>query len=78
MNAPKRITANGTQYIRADEVEEVYKRIYNLLKDQKEYFRTRDNALKESCRKRENGFIKWYENGCGNHNQNTNQQSLQL
>lgn len=78
MNAPEKITSNGVQYIRADVFNEVCGRIYNLLKDQKEYFKTRDRSLMESCRKRENGFIKWYENGCGSARQANNQQSMQI
>ena len=36
-------------------------RVYQLLKDQKEFFRTKAPGLRDDCKRRENGFIKWYE-----------------
>lgn len=58
---PKFIMHNGIKYIPETEAMQVYKRIYNLIKDQKEYFKTKSPSLKEICEKREWGFIKWYE-----------------
>jgi len=54
-------TIDGIKYIPESEAVKVYERIYRLLKDQKEYFKTKNKALCEDCKKRENGFIKWFE-----------------
>lgn len=52
-----RIFPNDVVYVRAD----VLARVYQLLKDQKEFFRTKAPGLRDDCKRRENGFIKWYE-----------------
>lgn len=69
---------NGVKYIPETEVMEVYKRIYRLLKDQKEYFKTKSPSLKDSCKKREWGFIKWYEQNYLKPQQPSNQQEMNL
>ena len=77
-NAPEKIKSNGVEYIRADVPEKVYARIYTLIKDQKEYFKTRDKELMKSCQKREDGFLEWYKNGLETKQELNNQTSLQL
>ena len=77
-NAPEKIKSNGVEYIRADVPEKVYARIYTLIKDQKEYFKTRDKELMKSCQKREDGFLEWYKNGLETKQELDNQTSLQL
>lgn len=34
---------------------------YKLVKDQKEYFKTKDKNLMKDCQRREDGLIMWYE-----------------
>ena len=77
-NAPEKIKSNGVEYIRADVPEKVYARIYTLIKDQKEYFKTRDKELMKSCQKRADGFLEWYKNGLETKQELDNQTSLQL
>lgn len=52
-----RIFENDVVYVRAD----ILGRLYNLIKDQKEFFRTKAPGLRDDCKRRENGFLKWYE-----------------
>lgn len=40
---------------------EVIERLYTLVRDQHEFYKKRSKALLESCKKRENGFLAWYE-----------------
>lgn len=74
--APERIRSNGVDYVRADIAENVYRRIYQLIVDQKQFFKTKDPSLKQSCKKREDGYLKWYENGCRSTKKEDNQQTL--
>lgn len=70
---------NGKRYIPESEAVKVYDRIYKLLKDQKEYFKTKSQTLCASCKKREAGFIKWYEqNYLNKPQQQDNQQKMNL
>lgn len=72
------IIHDGIKYIPESRAIEVYSRIYRLLKDQKEYFKTKSPSLKESCKKREWGFIKWYEQNYLKPQQTSNQQEMNL
>lgn len=40
---------------------EVVSHLYKLFRDQKDYFKTRINELLVECKRREAGFMKWYE-----------------
>lgn len=81
MNIPfeaDHILLNGEKFIPESRAIEVYSRIYQLLKDQKEYFKTKSPSLKESCKKREWGFIKWYEQNYLKPQQHSSQQEMNL
>lgn len=39
----------------------VVESLYNLVRYQHEFYKNRSKALLESCKKKENGFLAWYE-----------------
>ena len=53
----ERVFETDAVYVSLD----VLTHIYKLIKDQKEFFKTKNSALKVDCKRREDGFIKWYE-----------------
>lgn len=39
----------------------VLERVYQLIKDQKRYFKTRDKLLQQDCKRREDAFLQYFE-----------------